>query len=253
VLRAALGNEFLTRGRQAHVSADLIEAIRGQAAGLARSTTAEEVERLNRLVARLGAVRLRDTLAGFNRVIGDVAAKLGKEVAPLALAGGEEVWLDPTIFGPFLRSLVHVFRNAVVHGIERPEQREALGKARPGQVKCRIESDGTTLELSIADDGAGMDLGALREQAGRLGLFPDRDAETVAEEELYEALFRIGVSTYGTADDLAGRGVGLAALRSEVDGLGGAIRMQSAPNRGTECRISIPLVPIPRNSARTPA
>lgn len=243
VLRATLGDEFLTRGRQAHVSTELIEAIRGQAAALGQSSAVEQIDRLNRLVARLGAVRLRDTLTGFNRMIGEMAAKLGKEVAPLSLAGGEDIWLDPTIFGPFLRSLVHVFRNAVVHGIERPERREGLGKARMGQVSCRIESDGATLGLSIADDGGGMDLAALREKAGHLGLFPGRDLETVAEEQLYDALFRIGVSTYGTADDLAGRGVGLAALRSEVDGLGGAVRMRSSPNRGTECLISVPLAP----------
>jgi len=180
-------------------------------------------------------------LGSFERLIQQAAARLEKEVAPLVVRGGEAVWIDPQHWRPFLRSLTHVFRNAVVHGIEDPNTRLDSGKSELGSITCSVQVSGTQLQLSIADDGVGIDLAALRQRAVGMGLLASQAVAALSEEQVMELIFLDNVSTLQEASDLAGRGVGLAEVRSQARKLGGDVRVQSARGQGTQFVFTLPL------------
>jgi len=136
-------------------------------------------------------------------------------------------------FAPLWPALVHAVRNAVAHGVEPPEQREARGKPECAHLVLRTQLDNEALVVEIEDDGPGIDWDALRAKAQQLGVREDGDA-----------LFANGVSTSSEVDDISGRGVGMGALRSVCWELGGKIEVLSTPSRGTTVRCIVPLVQI---------
>lgn len=161
----------------------------------------------------------------FPRAVRDMALAEGKE-AELHLVGADTE-LDRVILESLSEMLVHVLRNAVAHGIEPPGDRERAGKPRVGRVELRAEQRGRLVEIVIADDGRGV----------------PREALVRAEREgsLAEVLSRAGFSTARAVSDLAGRGVGLDAVKAQVEGFGGTLEVRSTPGRGTEIALLLPL------------
>jgi HPt (histidine-containing phosphotransfer) domain-containing protein/two-component sensor histidine kinase/PAS domain-containing protein len=135
---------------------------------------------------------------------------------------------------PFVRSLTHVVRNAVVHGIEEPMDRLASGKAEVGTLHLAVERRATGLRLTIDDDGRGIDWEAVRARAADAGLPHDHHDDLVA------ALFHDGVSTREQADDMAGRGVGMAAVDYELRAIGGSVQITTEPGEGTRWVFDLP-------------
>lgn len=161
----------------------------------------------------------------FPRAVRDMAIAEGKE-AELHIVGADTE-LDRVILESLSEMLVHVLRNAVAHGIEPPADRERAGKPRSGRVELRAEQRGRLVEIVIADDGRGV----------------PREALVRAEREgsLAEVLSRAGFSTARAVSDLAGRGVGLDAVKAQVEGFGGTLEVRSTPGRGTEIVLLLPL------------
>lgn len=161
----------------------------------------------------------------FPRAVRDMALAAGKEVE-LAIVGADTE-LDRVILESLSEMLVHVLRNAIAHGIETPAERERAGKPRIGLIELRAEQRGRLVEVVVADDGRGV----------------PREAIARAEREgsLAEVLSRAGFSTAGTVSDLAGRGVGLDAVKAQVEGFGGSLEVRSVPGRGTEVALLLPL------------
>ncbi|MDB4987889.1 MAG: Signal transduction histidine kinase CheA [Myxococcaceae bacterium] len=182
-----------------------------------------------------------DTLADWKREPGyrrlerlarqarTVAERLGKPPPRLELDDGG-VRLEGDGLSPFWSAMVHVVRNALDHGIEDPATRTLAGKPEAGTVALSLRRQGGKLIVSVRDDGRGLDWERLREQAALRGL------AHATREELVEALFCDGVSTKSEATDVSGRGVGLAALRQVVRGLGGTIEVESLAQQGTVFR-----------------
>lgn len=244
-LRKALGEAFLERGRSIALSAEQARLLSELADRMRRGEAVDlDESKLRHLldgIATLTQVSLHDILAGFDRTIQQVAARLGKEVAPLAIDAAGEVWLDPEIYGPFCRSLVHVFRNAVVHGIEDPEERLEAEKSEAGTISCRIEVEGDTISLIIADDGAGVDLAALRRHAVETGTLSPQESEAATDRAILDLIFADSISTAAIATELAGRGVGLAAVRQETTALGGTVTLSTTAGEGTRFLFRLPL------------
>ncbi len=243
ILRDALGAEFVDSGNRIVISVGQAQQLQRLADQLLRGEAVDaSVEALRQQlqeISHLRWVRLADALSSFDRLIKQAASRLEKEVGPLEVQCGTEVWIDPEIYHPFLRSLTHIFRNAVVHGIEDPQTRLELGKPAAGCISCQIEVKDSRLLLCIADDGAGINLAALRERAGALmGLAEETRLE---ETDLVDLIFLDHISTLQTADALAGRGVGLAAVRSEARKLKGDVVVRSVAGRGTEFLFTLPL------------
>lgn len=146
----------------------------------------------------------------------------------------DPVRLDPKRWRLFWASFIHALRNAIDHGLEEPNEREACGKPRVGQLHLALRAGTESTVIELADDGRGIDWPRVRERASERGLPCDN------REQLVQALFEDGVSTRTEVSDVSGRGVGLGALAEATRALGGRIDVESASGRGTQLRIEIP-------------
>lgn len=238
IIRSALGEAFLKGGRHVPVPEEMIERLQEMAARL--ETLAGKIglgargEALLREVRRLGERDLRDMLASYPESVRRLAGRAGRIVAPFTVTG-DAVRVPPKAYAPFVSTLVHVFRNAVVHGIEDPDEREEAGKPGAGHIACRVEDLGDRVRVVIEDDGRGIDLAAVRDKAAELGLGPTGDAARDVH-----LIFARDMTTQKTADSLAGRGVGLCAVMEQLTRLGGTVQVDTLPGRGTSFAFTLP-------------
>jgi two-component system chemotaxis sensor kinase CheA len=167
-------------------------------------------------------------------VVRDVAAASGKEAR--AVLVGADVEADRAVVDAVREALLHLARNAVDHGIEAPEERVRAGKPRAGTVTAAAALRGEHVAVTLADDGRGLDLAALRETLIRRGRPVPAD-----ERELARALFESGVSTRGEATEISGRGVGLDAARAALAKVRGTVTVDWTPGAGTSFTLECPL------------
>ena len=196
----------------------------------------EEYRQLARILGTLQdqAMRARmvavAAVAGpLRRAVRDLAHDTGKDVR--WELSGEDTELDRHVLEHLREPLVALVRNAIDHGIEPAAERERLGKPREGLVRIHAAQVGPDVVVSVADDGRGIDLERVRAAAGG----------ELSDEEAMAAIFRPGLSTARALTAVSGRGVGLDAVRAAVDELRGRVEVHSAPGRGTEFRISVPM------------
>ncbi len=178
--------------------------------------------------------------AGLAKLVRDLARGQGKEadlqISADALEG------DRRIFDELRDPLVHLLRNAVDHGVEPAQMREANGKTAHARLELRLRRLGhDRMELTLSDDGAGIDAAAVRSAAVRAGICKREEAACWSDDEALEQVFRSGLTTRGSASEVSGRGLGLAIVREKVERLGGAVELRSARQRGTTFRIEVPL------------
>ena len=184
-------------------------------------------------LAQIRSISLRYALQDYDRLIQQAAKSLEKEVQ--LVVEGDDVKLDPEIFRPFLQNLGHVFRNGVDHGIEDPETRYDAGKDEFGTITCQVTHTETGFDLEISDNGGGINIDALRNKAARMGE-SDTSAWTLAD-----LVFADGVSSRDVATDLSGRGVGMSAVRAEVEKLGGEVTVDTHLKQGTTFVFKVPV------------
>jgi two-component system chemotaxis sensor kinase CheA len=168
------------------------------------------------------------------------ARRLGRTVA-VRTRGAEEP-VDRRLVEGLMEPCLQLARNAIAHGIESPEEREALGKSREAVLTFSASRTGNRLSVAISDDGAGVDVAAVRARAVETGVVTEVLAEAADDQTLLELLFLPGFSTRGQSPDLlAGRGIGLDITLASVQRLGGSIRLSSRHGLGFEARIDIPI------------
>ncbi|WP_336333009.1 chemotaxis protein CheA [Pseudomonas putida] len=182
---------------------------------------------------------IKKVFGRFPRLVRDLARQLKKEIN-LELVG-EETDLDKNLVEALADPLVHLVRNAVDHGIEMPEEREASGKARTGRVVLSAEQEGDHILLSISDDGKGMDPNILRAKAVEKGLMDKDAAERLSESDCYNLIFAPGFSTKTEISDVSGRGVGMDVVKTKISQLNGSINIFSAKGQGSKIVIKVPL------------
>lgn len=164
----------------------------------------------------------------------------GKEVE--VVIEGSEIEIDRRILEEFQTPLIHMLRNCVDHGIEKPETREQCKKPRRGAIRIAVAQLGADkVELLISDDGAGIDLEKVAEIAVQRGLLSEQERGDLDESGAVALLFRSGLSTSPIITDISGRGLGLAIVREKVEQLGGQIGVETAIGAGTSFRIVLPL------------
>lgn len=245
VLSDALGTEFLAHGRSIVLSSDQVLRLEKFAVRLLQGevidASAIEIRTLLNEVVALRKVTLNVALKNYDGLVRQAAKRLGKQVAPIEVLGGTEIWVDPQSYQAFLHALGHVFRNAVVHGLESPEDRWAAAKKEAGKISCHVTLEGRSIKLSIADDGSGVDLDALRKRAVEAGIYTADEILVISDDEIASLVFRDRMSTRGTVTELSGRGVGLAAVLSETQKLGGEVVVRSATGQGTQFLFTLPL------------
>ncbi|AHZ78685.1 MULTISPECIES: chemotaxis protein CheA [Pseudomonas] len=182
---------------------------------------------------------IKKVFGRFPRLVRDLARQLKKEIN-LELVG-EETDLDKNLVEALADPLVHLVRNAVDHGVEMPEEREASGKARTGRVVLSAEQEGDHILLSISDDGKGMDPNILRAKAVEKGLMDKDAAERLSESDCYNLIFAPGFSTKTEISDVSGRGVGMDVVKTKISQLNGSINIFSAKGQGSKIVIKVPL------------
>jgi two-component system chemotaxis sensor kinase CheA len=182
---------------------------------------------------------IKKVFGRFPRVVRDLARSLKKEIS-LELRG-EETDLDKNLVEALADPLVHLVRNAVDHGIEMPDVREAAGKPREGNVVLAAAQEGDHILLTIADDGAGMDAEVLRGKAVEKGMMDSDSAARLTESECFALIFAPGFSMKQEISDISGRGVGMDVVKTSISKLNGVIDINSEIGVGTTLTIKVPL------------
>jgi chemosensory pili system protein ChpA (sensor histidine kinase/response regulator) len=213
----------------------LLENLIGEAQNLLQQQSRTVTELQNGLM-RTRMVSLQRHVPRLARIVRQSAADTGK-LAELNIDGaaGE---LDRQVLERMLPPFEHMLRNAVVHGIESPQQRRAAGKNETGQINLSLRREGAEVIVEVSDDGAGMNLGAIRQKGLLLGLI--RSDQSLSDEDVMQLVLEPGFSTADTLTHQAGRGVGMDVVAVEIKKLGGALHMESTPGRGSRFTIRLP-------------
>jgi two-component system chemotaxis sensor kinase CheA len=203
------------------------------------SVTALEktVRDLQEMSLGLRMVPIGATFQKMNRVVRDVAKKLGKQIQ--FITEGDDTELDKSVVDQISDPLVHMVRNAADHGIETPEERVASGKSSEGSVKLRAYQQGGNVYIELHDDGRGLNRKRILEKAVERGLVAV-DA-TPTDSEVCNLIFQPGFSTAAEVTDVSGRGVGMDVVRRNVEALQGSVSIQSVEGKGSKLTVRLPL------------
>jgi two-component system chemotaxis sensor kinase CheA len=237
ILTDILGKSFFEKDERFQVSAETVLDIEAQARSLPDSP-----ERAG-ILASLRRLRLRpltDIVAEYRDYLQTLAERLGKPIEPFHVTG-DDVLVEKEAYQKFIKSLVHVFRNMIDHGIETPEERLAAGKRELGLIQCKIKQTGDEVTLAVSDDGRGIDAAKVLRVAQSKGLLSPEQGKDMPAEDVYGLLFMDSFSTKEEVSALSGRGVGLSAVKAEVQRLGGDIEVSSKPGQGSKFKFRLPL------------
>jgi len=194
---------------------------------------------LQNTVMDMRLIPLKKVVGKFPRLVRDLSRDLGKEID--FTIEGEEIELDRTILTEISDPLMHILRNAVDHGVEPPEERERVGKPRTGEVTLSASRERDHVIIEVADDGAGLDVEAIKQQALDQGVRSPEEIEAMTDSDLYDLVFHPGFSTADEVTDTSGRGVGMDVVHDTVTKLDGSVNVESTPGEGTTVSLRLPV------------
>lgn len=211
-----------------------------------RMSHSEDASRLEALsnvlesnIRRIRLLPLTNLLKLFPRMVRDLANEQGKEID--FVLEGEDTPADKRILEEMKDPLMHMLRNSVDHGIETPEQRKAAGKLPRGRILVRASQATDSVLIEISDDGAGLDVAAIRQVALQRKIVDEDTLQNMSESEIKALIFSPGFSTKRFVTDVSGRGVGMDVVRTNVERLKGSLSVSSEPGQGTTVSISLPV------------
>lgn len=199
---------------------------------------ARSVADLQNLMMGIRMIPLNHIFNRLPRVVRDTAQYDGKEV-DFVMEGGETE-LDRSVMDGLNDPLLHLIRNAVNHGIEAPDVRENLGKLRKGQVRLSAHRDRDNVIIELIDDGAGINIGKVKNKAVEKGLITREAADALSDDQAVDLLFQPGFSTADTITDISGRGVGLDVVKRAIESMKGSIRVESTQGTGSRFELLLP-------------
>ena len=182
---------------------------------------------------------IQEGTRGFPRMVRDLARRLGKS-ANFSISG-QDIKVDREILEKLEAPLAHLLRNALDHGLESPEQRQAAGKKPEGAIALQAYHHAGLLHITVSDDGAGIDLERIRQKVISKGLSPKEVAERLSEQEVLDFLFLPGFSTSAGVSEISGRGVGLDIVLNLAQELGGSVRVENRRPNGSEFHLQLPI------------
>ncbi len=225
--------------------ADLLHQLTARVEILIRSLADDQArlgqitEHLRDEIQEMRLVPLSGLFQRFPRVVRDLARQEGKEIQ--LLLEGQETTADRMFLERLAAPLTHLIRNAVDHAVELPEERRKRGKRREAVLKLSAQRRGGMLEVTLSDDGTGLDFHAIRRKALEQRLRTPEELSNATDGELSALIFVPGFSTRSVVSDLSGRGAGLDAVRTDVESMGGTISVHSVSKEGSTFRMRIPL------------
>lgn len=193
---------------------------------------------LHDLILQLRMVPVGQAFQSFPRLVRDISRQLGKKVELVMRGEGTEA--DKTIVDRLFEPLVHLVRNAMDHGIERPELRVAAGKPEAATISIEASRIGDRFLVRVVDDGRGIEPSTVRRRASEKGFMPPEELAALTDEQVIELIFASGFSTTSEISDISGRGIGMDVVRSTVEQIGGRASLQSRSGIGTTVQIDLP-------------
>jgi two-component system chemotaxis sensor kinase CheA len=205
--------------------------------------TMEQMDRittdLQSVVMKVRMVPIGQVFNRFPRMIRDLSHELNKEIN--LIIQGEETELDRTVIDEIGDPLVHLLRNAIDHGIEHPDQRKEIGKNPVGEVRLIARHEGNNVVIMVEDDGKGIDPDIIRRKCVEKGLITQAEADKMDANEAIRMVFYPGFSTSEVVTDVSGRGVGMDAVKTKIESLGGMVDVETKINEGSKFKIRLPL------------
>jgi len=192
----------------------------------------DQYENVDQAISILHMKKIKDFLNYYRFIVDNIAEKLGKTIRPLSIEG-DNVYIDPKKFGKWRDSLIHLFRNAIDHGIESADERLQLNKSTYGQLSIIIKDTPSSLSIEISDDGRGLDLDRIKKIAVEKGFLNPEQVISIDTKTILNLIFIDGFTTKTHADLMSGRGTGLSVVKNEWEKIGGTISVYSDQNKGT--------------------
>ncbi|MDC0253664.1 ATP-binding protein [Bacteriovoracales bacterium] len=176
----------------------------------------------------------------YGSLVDELAEKQSKVID--AKFTGDEIKVDTNKYSNFINTSIHLFRNMVDHGIETEDERIEKTKPQRGSIKVEFKNNGDTFIIQMADDGSGIDPKRIKDKVLEKGLKLEEDLQNLKDSDLVDMIFLPGFSTKEEVTDVSGRGVGMDAVREEVERLGGTISVSSKIDEGTKFKIKLPIL-----------
>ncbi len=202
----------------------------------------DSLHEISKKLVRLTFRPIQPIIQLYSEHIGELALRFQKQVQ-INCKYDFELLYDPQRYDGFLKSLIHIFRNSIDHGIEFPEERIEAGKDECGNIECTISHTAhQSISLTIRDDGKGVNIERLREKSRQFAIESRLGWEEPSDETILQMIFEQDISTKEHVTDISGRGIGLYAVKEEVEKLGGIIEVRSISGEGTTFYIEIPII-----------
>ena len=205
--------------------------------------TLEQMDRvttdLQNIVMKVRMVPVSQVFNRFPRMVRDVTKELNKEIN--LTIEGEDTELDRTVIDEIGDPIMHLLRNSLDHGIEMPDEREAKGKPRVGEVGLIARHEGNNVVIMVTDDGKGIDANVIRRKAVEKGLFSQDEVDSMEDADAVRIIFLPGFSTAEKISDISGRGVGMDVVKSKIESLSGQVDVETHVNEGSIFKIKLPL------------
>ncbi|CAK7254798.1 MULTISPECIES: chemotaxis protein CheA [unclassified Shinella] len=234
-------DEMMDRVGELVIAQSRLTQLAGTAADLGLRSVSEEIERLSgelrdtMMVLRMMPVA--SLFSRFRRLVHDLSRETGKEIE--LITEGESTEVDKTVIDRLADPLVHLVRNSIDHGLEKPEERIAAGKDAKGRVILSAHQTGGEVIITIKDDGRGINRERVRAKAEASGII--QPGATLSDQDLLQLIFQPGFSTAQAVTNLSGRGVGMDVVKKTVEALRGTIDIASKPGEGSVVALRIPL------------
>ena len=205
--------------------------------------TLEQMDRvttdLQNIVMKVRMVPVSQVFNRFPRMVRDVTKELNKEIN--LTIEGEDTELDRTVIDEIGDPIMHLLRNSLDHGIEMPDEREAKGKPRVGEVGLIARHEGNNVVIMVTDDGKGIDADIIRRKAVEKGLYSQDEVDSMDDADAVRIVFLPGFSTAEKISDISGRGVGMDVVKSKIESLSGQVDVETHINEGSIFKIKLPL------------
>lgn len=241
VISRTLGDEFLERRSLISMDENSYERLSAKIKEMIDQDPqrGDDLAELLEMVEKLKTKPIAEYFRSYPKYAGQIATRLEKSLYPMVIDSDTDFAVGDR-FRAFAKSLIHVIRNSIDHGIETPEERVYAGKDEEGNLTLSIRETGENIEIEIGDDGRGIDLLKLKERAVKSGLKTHAECAQMSDAEVYPLVFEDYLSTKEEVGELSGRGVGLGAVRAEMEKLGGTCRVVSETGKGTNFVFTFP-------------
>jgi signal transduction histidine kinase len=202
-----------------------------------REVTRQELIEIEKAVSRLLDVPIKPALYRYGNMLKDVSRRLSKQVQ--YRVRGDDIAIGRDKLYLLQDCLVHMLRNAIDHGIENSDERQQSKKSPVGLIEIEVRERDNHIELTVMDDGRGIDVDAVADKAIEKGLISSKDAEKMTEEQKMQFIFASNLSTKNGVSEISGRGVGMDIVKANVERLGGTVSVHSQVGKGTRLTISL--------------